>query len=185
MKSLLVALIVHLLNSPASLDAGATPIYVVPRAVFEGGEPLKLTTSNAFGEIERRKWQVAMDAMGGPKLMPDLCYRAAYKDFATGLAGMKADERDAFLGDVGGHHALARFAVRWCNVSLNRMDLLPQTHPERKRAELGIRQAAYGDDVRYLAACKGEACAGCSCEADFAPAHAGSETAPSWQPSHG
>lgn len=32
---------------------------------------------------------------------------------------------------------------------------------------------------------KDEAYAECSCEADVAPAHAESETAPSWKPSHG
>lgn len=157
MKSLLVALIVHLINQPASLGA---PFYVVPAQMFGSGpgEPLKLTTSDTFGDLERRKWESVIAVAGSPKVAAELCYRSAYVDMHDGVVALKPAERDDFLIKAGGYHVLARVAVRWCNNSLKKLDIVPLSHPEFTEAERAVRQKAYLDDVAYLRSCTSERC---------------------------
>lgn len=158
MKSLLVALMMHLMAHPGGAG-GVPPVFVVPAQPFgTGGQALTLTTSQGFGEPERQKWQSIMTAVGAPQIAAELCYQAAYKDFKSGVAKINAVEREAFLMDNGGHQMLARVAVRWCNMSLRKMDVLPFSHPEYAAAEKAVREVGYVDDVAFMKSCKTEAC---------------------------
>jgi hypothetical protein len=161
MNSVLVALIVHFIGNSASFDAGNVPFYVVPQKIFsvEGDVPLLLTTSDAFGAAEEKRWQTLVTLSGSPKNAAELCYRAAYKDLARGVAKLNDVERHDLLVKTGGNQAFAVASVRLCNASLKKIDILPLKHPEFATAERAVRQLGYEADVKHIVACKTEACA--------------------------
>lgn len=159
MKSLLVALMVQLLSSSGTPIFNGDPVYVVPvKIIGPNGTTLPLTTTAEFSEADKRKWETVVKGVGGLPVAAELCYRSAYGDLKDGVQTMQVAEQQALLINASGHHGLARVAVRWCNASLRKLDLIPLPHTEFASAERSVREMAYADDMNFLGSCKGEIC---------------------------
>lgn len=161
MKSLLVALMVHLLNTQGNNGALDVPIYVVPVSatiITGNGEVLPLEPKATFGPVERQKWQTIVKIGGGVAVVGELCYRSAYGALKRDVGVMKRSESEEVLMQVGGYHALARMAVQMCNNSIGKLDVFPVRHEELASAERSLREAAYVDDVAFLKTCEGVVC---------------------------
>lgn len=161
MKSLLVALMVHLMNGTGNGGVLDVPIYVVPvsaTVIAANGDVLPLEPKAVFGPEDRQMWRQVVKAGGGVPVVGELCYRSAYGALKRDVAALKVAEREDVLMTVGGHHALARMAVQMCMNSIRKLEILPVKHPELVAAERSLRVAAYGDDVAFLKGCVGEVC---------------------------
>lgn len=155
---------VHLLQVPGNPAAlGNMPIYLIPTHIINGSappDPLTLTVTNTFGEVEKQKWIAVRKVAGSNAALAEMCYRSAYSDLKRGVASLKPQEKAEFLVDVGGHHAMALVAVRVCNVSLRQLELLPLRHRDYTPAERAVRMEAYADDAVFLRTCEGAVCKG-------------------------
>jgi hypothetical protein len=117
-----------------------------------------LSTSEVFGPVEKRRWEATIAMVGSKTNAAELCYQSAYGEFRHGTAAMAVAEKEQLLTEVGGHQALARVAVAWCNVSLKKLDILPFKHPEFAKVEKDVRVTGFRDDVAFLSACQTAVC---------------------------